>query len=143
VWEEAAIERRAVTETDFFGSRERNPVAFRLRRAQFLSGRFYPATADTSGKKFQVRVSETAFSTRIGAVRAKEVTMPDPDSASGRRLPRLLDIAGVAEHLAVSERHVRRLVAERRIPYVKWGHLLRFDPDEIAEWLDGGRRRPA
>lgn len=61
-----------------------------------------------------------------------EVTVPNPDNPSERRLPRLLDIAGVAEHLAVSERHVRRLVAERRIPYVKWGHLLRFDPDEIA-----------
>jgi len=69
--------------------------------------------------------------------------MPNPDNVSSRRLPRLLDIAGVAEHLAVSERHVRRLVAERRIPYVKWGHLLRFDPDEIAEWLDASRRRPA
>ena len=41
--------------------------------------------------------------------------MPNPDNLSGRRLPRLLDIAGVAEHLAVSERHVRRLVAERRL----------------------------
>ena len=69
--------------------------------------------------------------------------MSDPDSPGGRHLPRLLDIAGVAEHLAVSERHVRRLVTERRIPYVKWGHLLRFDPDEIADWLDAGRRRPA
>ncbi len=69
--------------------------------------------------------------------------MPNPDNLSSRRLPRLLDIAGVAEHLAVSERHVRRLVAERRIPYVKWGHLLRFDPDEIGEWLDASRRRPA
>ena len=69
--------------------------------------------------------------------------MPNPDNSNSRRLPRLLDIAGVAEHLAVSERHVRRLVAERRIPYVKWGHLLRFDPDEIAEWLDASRRRPA
>lgn len=69
--------------------------------------------------------------------------MPNPDNLNGRRLPRLLDIAGVAEHLAVSERHVRRLVAERRIPYVKWGHLLRFDPDEIADWLDASRRRPA
>jgi excisionase family DNA binding protein len=69
--------------------------------------------------------------------------MPNPDNLSSRSLPRLLDIAGVAEHLAVSERHVRRLVAERRIPYVKWGHLLRFDPDEIAEWLDASRRRPA
>jgi excisionase family DNA binding protein len=48
-----------------------------------------------------------------------EVTVPNPDNPTERRLPRLLDIAGVAEHLAVSERHVRRLVAERRIPYVK------------------------
>lgn len=31
------------------------------------------------------------------------------------------------------------LVAERRIPYVEWGHLLRFDPDEIDEWLARGR----
>lgn len=69
--------------------------------------------------------------------------MSDPDNPSVRRLPRLLDLPSVADHLAVSERHVRRLVAERRIPYVKWGHLLRFDPGEIAEWLDGGRRRPA
>jgi excisionase family DNA binding protein len=31
----------------------------------------------------------------------------------------------------VTERHIRRLVQERRIPFVKWGHPLRFDPDEI------------
>lgn len=59
------------------------------------------------------------------------------------RLPRLLDIEGVAEHLGVSVRHVRRLVAERRIPFIKWGHLLRFDPDEIAAWIGCSRRRPA
>jgi hypothetical protein len=28
---------------------------------------------------------------------------------------------------------------ERRIPYIKWGHLLRFDPDEIDAWLDTER----
>ena len=55
------------------------------------------------------------------------------------QLPTLLDIAGVADHLGVTERHVRRLVAERRIPFVKWGHLLRFDPSEIAAWLDHQR----
>ena len=48
--------------------------------------------------------------------------MPDRYHPKGTRLPRLLDIAGVAEHLGVSERHVRRLVAERRIPFIKWGH---------------------
>jgi hypothetical protein len=35
---------------------------------------------------------------------------------------------------------VRRLVNERRIPFVKWGHLLRFDPAEIAHWVDAARR---
>jgi excisionase family DNA binding protein len=64
-----------------------------------------------------------------------------PDRAIRRT--KLLTLKQVADQLSVNERHVRRLVAERRIPYVKWGHLLRFDPDEIAEWLDGGRRRTA
>lgn len=52
----------------------------------------------------------------------------------------LLDIAQVAERLGVQVRHVRRLVHERRIPFVKWGHLLRFDAGEIEEWVDRARR---
>ncbi len=51
----------------------------------------------------------------------------------------LVDIEWVARRLGVSVRHVRRLVAERRIPYLKWGHLLRFDPLEIEGWIDGAR----
>jgi len=43
----------------------------------------------------------------------------------------------------VSQSDTSGLVAERRIPFVKWGHLLRFDPDEIASWLDGVRVPPA
>ena len=58
-----------------------------------------------------------------------------PPSTRYGQLPRLVDICEVAEHLGVSVRHVRRLVAERRIPYVKWGNLLRFDPEEISTWL--------
>jgi len=34
-------------------------------------------------------------------------------------------------------------VGERRIPFVKWGHLLRFDPIEIEAWINGLRRPPA
>ena len=56
--------------------------------------------------------------------------------------PRLLDITTLAEHLGVQPRHVRRLVAERRIPFIKWGHLIRFDPVEIREWIDEYRRHP-
>ncbi len=51
------------------------------------------------------------------------------------QLPVLLDIEGVATHLNITVRHVRRLVFERRIPHVKVGRLLRFDPAEVAAWL--------
>ena len=51
----------------------------------------------------------------------------------------LMDIEAVAARLGVTVRHVRRSVAERRIPFVKWRHLLRFDPDEIEAWLDKAR----
>jgi excisionase family DNA binding protein len=54
-------------------------------------------------------------------------------------LPRLLDITTLATRLGVNARHIRRLVAERRIPYIKWGRLIRFDPDEIAAWIDDNR----
>lgn len=54
----------------------------------------------------------------------------------------LWDISAVALRLGVEVRHVRRLVAERRIPFIKWGHLLRFDPAEIEVWLDSARRPP-
>ncbi|HZQ86843.1 MAG TPA: helix-turn-helix domain-containing protein [Acidimicrobiales bacterium] len=54
--------------------------------------------------------------------------------------PALMNLVELAERLGVNERHVRRLVAERRVPFVKWGHLLRFDPDEIDEWIDKARR---
>ena len=59
---------------------------------------------------------------------------------------KLMAIEEVAERLGVSVRHVRRLVHERRIPFIKWGHLLRFDPDDIEAWIDESRfetHRPA
>ena len=55
----------------------------------------------------------------------------------------LIDLSAVAICLGVSERHVRRLVAERRIPFVKWGHFLRFAPADLEDWLDERRRPPA
>lgn len=58
----------------------------------------------------------------------------------GRRdIPELIDIEAVAGRLGVGVRHVRRLVAERRIPYIKWGHLIRFDPAEVAAWVERSR----
>lgn len=51
----------------------------------------------------------------------------------------LLDIEAAAERMAVSPRFVRRLVAERRVPYLKVGKFVRFDPVELDSWLDSCR----
>lgn len=51
-----------------------------------------------------------------------------------------MDLPAVAARLRVSERHVHRLVFERRIPLtIEWGHLLRFDPDDLEMSLAQGR----
>jgi excisionase family DNA binding protein len=50
-------------------------------------------------------------------------------------VPPLIDIPTLAKRVSVPERHVRRLVAENRIPYLKWGHLVRFDPRQVEQWL--------
>lgn len=62
-----------------------------------------------------------------------------PANRNPRHLPTLLDIEQVAGHLGVTVRHVRRLVSEHRIPYVKWGHYVRFDPAEVANWIATNR----
>ena len=68
--------------------------------------------------------------------------MSAPSRAEQPPLARLLTIAEVAEALGVDVRHVRRLVHENRIPYIKWGHLLRFDPTDLTTWIDAYRRYP-
>jgi excisionase family DNA binding protein len=55
-------------------------------------------------------------------------------------IPQLLTIDQLAERLGITVRHVRRLIADRRVPYVKIGRLVRFDPDAIKRWLDSARR---
>jgi excisionase family DNA binding protein len=63
-----------------------------------------------------------------------ETRRPGPSTPPAHR--RLVDIDVLAEWLATSPRHVRRLVEERRVPFVKVGHFIRFDPDDITLWID-------
>ena len=51
----------------------------------------------------------------------------------------LIDIAGLAERLGVSERFVRRLIAERRVPFFKVGKFIRFDSTDIDQWIENRR----
>jgi excisionase family DNA binding protein len=52
---------------------------------------------------------------------------------------RLIDSEALASLLGVEIVFVRRLVAERRIPFLKIGKFVRFDPDEVAMWIDDQR----
>ena len=54
-------------------------------------------------------------------------------------LPQLLTMDQLAESLNVAHRHIRRLVAERRVPVLKVGRFIRFEPAEIALWLKSRR----
>lgn len=51
----------------------------------------------------------------------------------------LIDVTGLAERLGVSERFVRRLIAERRVPFFKVGKFIRFDCNDIDRWIETRR----
>lgn len=47
----------------------------------------------------------------------------------------LLTVPQAAKRLALSKPYIYRLVAERRIPFVRVGKALRFDPEKLNEWV--------
>jgi len=58
---------------------------------------------------------------------------------TARRAP--MDVPSTAAYLGISERHVRRLVAERRIDFIKIGSRVRFCPDDLDGFLAACRLR--
>lgn len=54
----------------------------------------------------------------------------------------LLTCDQAAELLGVRPGYLRRLVRERRIPYVKVGKFLRFQPRDLEAWVQAGRVEP-
>jgi excisionase family DNA binding protein len=65
-------------------------------------------------------------------------------------MKKLLLAGDVAELLNINIDAVYRLTRENIIPYVRIGRLIRFDSDEIEEWIknggqafDGGWRKEA
>jgi excisionase family DNA binding protein len=54
----------------------------------------------------------------------------------------LLTTDEVAARLRATPRFVRRLVAERRITYVKVGRLVRFEEDAVTAYIDAHRVVP-
>ena len=66
-----------------------------------------------------------------GSLQAQEV--------GASSLPALVNIETVSRALGISTRQVRRFVAQDQIPFVRVGHLIRFDPKELSQWLDARR----
>ena len=48
----------------------------------------------------------------------------------------LLDVDQAAHRLGVTVRWIRRAVAQRRIPFVKVGHYVRFVPEELDAFIE-------
>jgi excisionase family DNA binding protein len=64
-------------------------------------------------------------------------------SAPGHALPgdsgQLLTIAQAADYLCTGQRFVRRLISERRIPYVKLGKHVRLERCALDAFVAAGR----
>lgn len=54
-----------------------------------------------------------------------------PTSSSGE----LLTVEQAADYLNITDHFVRRLIRERRIPFLKVGHLVRFRRADIEAYL--------
>ncbi len=55
---------------------------------------------------------------------------------------RLLTVEAAAERMSTSVRFVRRLIAQRRIEFVKVGRHVRITESALAEFIEAGRVEP-
>jgi excisionase family DNA binding protein len=55
---------------------------------------------------------------------------------------RLLTVEAAADWLSTSPRFIRRLIADRRIEFVKVGRHVRISESALAAFIDAGRVAP-
>ena len=60
----------------------------------------------------------------------------------GQAAPMLLTVEAAAERLSTSPRFIRRLIAERRIEFVKVGRHVRISEAALSDFIDAGRVEP-
>jgi excisionase family DNA binding protein len=65
-----------------------------------------------------------------------------PHVGRTRKLDTLLTVEQAAERLGTSERFVRRLIAERRIAFVKLGRHGRITEHDLINFVATGRVEP-
>jgi excisionase family DNA binding protein len=62
--------------------------------------------------------------------------------AAAVRVERLLSVAEVAELLGTKERFPRRLIAERRIRFVRVGRYVRIPESAVRDFISAGLVEP-
>jgi excisionase family DNA binding protein len=50
-------------------------------------------------------------------------------------ISRLIDVKEAAGWLGVTPQTLYKMVSQRRVPYVKVGGALKFDPDKLQAWI--------
>jgi excisionase family DNA binding protein len=55
---------------------------------------------------------------------------------------RLLTVEAAAERMSTSARFIRRLIAERRIEFVKIGRHVRISEAALVQFIEAGRVEP-
>ena len=64
-------------------------------------------------------------------------------TANGNRTaPALLSVEAAAERLDAKPRFIRRLIAERRIEFVRIGRHVRISESALADFIEAGRVEP-
>ena len=58
-------------------------------------------------------------------------------------MDQLLTVDEAAEAMGTSARFIRRLIAERRIPYTKLGRHVRIAESDLIKYVAAGRVEPA
>ena len=66
----------------------------------------------------------------------------NPKLVHFREGARLLNYSDTAAWLSIKPETLRRWVMQRRIPFKKIGRIVRFDPDELSEWVEACSVRP-
>lgn len=67
---------------------------------------------------------------------------PKADSKEGMAREGLLTIREAAQYLAVSVSTLYGWVWQRRIPFVKIGRALRFDPHDLTAFVEANKQLP-
>jgi excisionase family DNA binding protein len=47
----------------------------------------------------------------------------------------MLNVHELSKELGISESGIYQWISQRKIPFVKIGRTVRFDPEEISKWL--------